>query len=619
MKRHRSLKEVYYISFSLLIAVPVLLVFLTALSVIRKMVLDSAVSAILSSQNAVAASLGESVKDASLQLSHFVYVNNNELMHLAAMTDTADVSKRYHYTAQLDELFQVAMAPKQTVVSGMIYMKDGSHTYLKQEVAIPRSEVMSSDWYRMAVERKNHVAVGCYDPAKVKVTSVGMKQKEMVIAVALSPDIGTDRSEQIDAVVLFIQARIGSLMQELKKKPAFGTTVVIDADGNLIFGEDREGIVLLSLGELNSYDSGVYRMRLNTGPAAGTNQAGPAVSWGSYTGLISDVSGTGWKIYTCVKTSDLTGDFNRIAAVLLAVTTALFGLYIVFSGIFLRTLLTPIQTMVEGLSQVEDGSLEVHIQPAGHHEIRTMIHSFNRMVRRLNASIRENETAQQKKMEAEIRALQSQINPHFLVNTLNSIRFMAQVAKFDGIKKMAEALIRILTSSFRGDHSFYTVAEELEVLDSYIYLMKIRYSDGFTVSYQIQEECRDCRIPRLILQPIVENSIVHGFISLGEEIGQLSIRIWTAGERLYLLIEDNGVGLTDEEISSLLMDDEIPRQRPAHSGIGVRNVFGRLRLHFGDLCSLKIESKKGSFCRTVITLPVIRGEEGDDEKGRDRG
>ena len=94
-----------------------------------------------------------------------------------------------------------------------------------------------------------------------------------------------------------------------------------------------------------------------------------------------------------------------------------------------------------------------------------------------------------------MRALQSQINPHFLVNTLSSIQFMAQVAKFDGIKNMAEALIKILSCSFRSNISFYTAAEEIDVLKSYVYLMKIRYSDGFDVIYEIDESVLDVKLP----------------------------------------------------------------------------------------------------------------------------
>ena len=105
----------------------------------------------------------------------------------------------------------------------------------------------------------------------------------------------------------------------------------------------------------------------------------------------------------------------------------------------------------------------MHIAPKGQSEIRVMIHSFNQMVRQLKILIKENEQQQLKKQEAEMKALQSQINPHFLVNSLSSIRFMAQVSRFEGIRKMAEALIKILSCSFRSNQSTYTIKEELEI------------------------------------------------------------------------------------------------------------------------------------------------------------
>ena len=131
MNKHSSLQKVYYASFAAMVVVPVLLVFLISLSIIRIMMQNTAVSAIESRQKAAVSSLTESIRDASLQLSHFVYVNNYELMEIAARTDTADSNVRYYYTTQLEQLFAVAMAPKQMVLSGMIYMKDGKDTYLK--------------------------------------------------------------------------------------------------------------------------------------------------------------------------------------------------------------------------------------------------------------------------------------------------------------------------------------------------------------------------------------------------------------------------------------------------------------------------------------------------------
>ena len=221
----------------------------------------------------------------------------------------------------------------------------------------------------------------------------------------------------------------------------------------------------------------------------------------------------------------LTASFNRLAFIMIAVILCLFLMFFIFSRYFLKNIIAPVHSIVGGFKSVETGNLDTRVESAGQIEIREMIQSFNHMVERLKISIREKQDAQEKRHEAEMKALQSQINPHFLVNTLNSIRFMAQVSHFDGIRKMAEALISILTCSFRQNASLYSVREELEVLNSYIYLMKIRYSDGFDVEYDIDETCLELRIPRLILQPIVENSIVHGFSEM-EDMGYIKISIY---------------------------------------------------------------------------------------------
>ena len=255
------------------------------------------------------------------------------------------------------------------------------------------------------------------------------------------------------------------------------------------------------------------------------------------------------------------------------------------------------------MREMEEGNLTVHVEPAGQSEIRTMIHSFNRMVRELKASIEENERVQQKKHQAEVRALQSQINPHFLVNTLNSIRFMAQVSRFDGIRKMAEALIKILSCSFRGSISFYTVREELDVLDSYIYLMKIRYSDGFEVEYQIDRGCLDYKMPRLILQPIVENSIVHGLAEKEDDIGHLKISLEEEKESILFTVEDDGRGMTQEEIECLLHPKE--RLDDDNTSIGIENVLGRLKLNFGEQCAVWMEGRQGCYTRTFLRIPKL--------------
>lgn len=246
--------------------------------------------------------------------------------------------------------------------------------------------------------------------------------------------------------------------------------------------------------------------------------------------------------------------------------------------------------------------MDAHVNPVGQAELRVMIHSFNRMARRLKQLIKDNEEQQEKKHEAEIRALQSQINPHFLVNSLNSIRFIAQVSKYEAIARMAEALIKILSCSFRSNAGFYTLKEELDVLDGFIYLMKIRYSDGFEMEYEIGQDCLDCLIPRLILQPIVENSIVHGFDEMEDDIGRIKVSAKEKDGYLVITIRDNGKGMDQEEIARLLSGEET--EASDHLSIGVTNVNTRLVLNYGQDCELKITSERGSFTETAIRLPV---------------
>lgn len=589
-----SLKTVYYRSFLLLIVIPILLVSVISLTLTRYIMEKSAIANINNAQASIESSLSKAIRDVSLQLSHLVYVNDGELMELAAGMDSGDLQTRYDLRNRLSEVFRVAMVPSQDTISAMFYLKDGCTVYLKDEVRIPKEDMEQEAWYRRALEGPNVVSVGAFDTARQNLTYSRLKSGEFVLAAALSPDYQADRSGKLEMVSLFSVTHVGEVIRGFNRDEQLGTTFILDSGGSLIFAGDRYQEAARLLKGLPSGEEGVYRIAFDS--------QGDGHRRG-YTMVVSNVAENGWKIVSCVSTARLTAGYNRVMLVSILVISLLFLLFYLFSRYFLGQIITPLHTVVEGMKEMEEGSLTVHVEPAGQNEIRTMIHSFNRMVRELKASIEENEQVQQKKHQAEVRALQSQINPHFLVNTLNSIRFMAQVSKFDGIRKMAEALIKILSCSFRGSISFYTVREELEVLDSYIYLMKIRYSDGFEVNYNIEQTCLDCKVPRLILQPIVENSIVHGLAEKEDDIGHLTVSLRAEADSLIFTVEDDGRGMTEEEIRQLLTPKE--REEGDNTSIGVENVLNRLKLNFGDLYGISMESQPGRYTKTVLTIPLI--------------
>ena len=594
-----SLKTVYYRSFLLLIVIPILLVSVISLTLTRYFMERSAISTIRNAQASIESSLSKAIRDISLQLSHLVYVNDGEVMELASGMDSGDQQQRYDSRNRLSEVFRVAMVPSQDTISAMFYLKDGCTVYLKDEIRIPKEVMEQEAWYRQALAGPNVVSVGAFDTSRQNLTYSRLKSGEFVLAAAFSPDYQADRSGKMEMVSLFSVTHVGEVIRGFNRDEQLGTTFILDSSGSLIFAGDRYQEASRLLKGLTSKEAGVYKTAFDA-QGNGRRQG--------YTIVVSDVEENGWKIVSCVRTARLTASYNQVTLASILVISLLFLLFYLFSRYFLGQIITPLHTVVEGMKEREEGNLTVHVEPAGQSEIRTMIHSFNRMVRELKASIEENEQVQQKKHQAEVRALQSQINPHFLVNTLNSIRFMAQVSKFDGIRKMAEALIKILSCSFRGSISFYTVREELDVLDSYLYLMKIRYSDGFEVVYDIDETCLDCKVPRLILQPIVENSIVHGLAEKEDDIGHLTVRLKASGDSLIFTVEDDGRGMTEEEIRQLLTHRE--RAEGDNTSRGVENVLSRLKLNFGSRYGIRMESQPGQYTKTILTIPLMNERDG---------
>lgn len=597
LRKKETLKTSYYRSFLLLIVVPILVITMSSIGIIRKMMRDAAIQNIRRAQANIVSTLNTEVKDVSLRLSHFVYVNDNEIMKIAAKTDTEDVSERYHYTRLLTESFNYAMVPVQDILSAIFFMKDGQATYMKDDTALTMEEIKGAAWYQEALNDKNMVKTGFYN---TNVTTSRHNANSFTIVAALSPGIDVDRDGNVEMTALFMTSQAGNMIKDYNREKLLGRTMILGKNGDVLF--DASGTAgLLPAVQPGEEDGAWWHQAVSRRRVQGT----------SYVYVSSKEPETGCQIVSVIEAGALTRDFNRAAMAVIGVTLVLFVLFYRFSSYFLRNIIDPVHNVVEGMEQVEGGNLEVHIEPSGQAEIRTMVHSFNSMVRRLGHLIEENKSQQEKKHEAEIRALQSQINPHFLVNSLNSIRFMAQVAKFEGIRRMAEALIRILSTSFRSNAGFYTLREELEVLDSFVYLMKIRYSDGFEVEYHVDDACLECRVPRLILQPIVENSIVHGFSELVDEIGQIDLFISREDGRVCIAIEDNGKGMPAQEIEQLMSGVGVEKED--HTSIGVVNVLNRLKLNYGDQCELTIVSEPGRFTRTRICIPV------SDDRGREEG
>ncbi len=246
----------------------------------------------------------------------------------------------------------------------------------------------------------------------------------------------------------------------------------------------------------------------------------------------------------------------------------------------------------------------------GEDEVAEIGKVFNRLVRHINDLILRQKEMYEQKQRLEINALQAQINPHFLYNTLDSIRWMAVIQKSTSIANTVMSLENLLRNMAKGAGDKISLGEELSFVQDYVNLQQVRYVEIFDYICQVPKEYMDCRIVKMTIQPIVENAILHGIEPTGT-YGEIRIGARKEGEDLCIYVEDNGAGMDEEELDGVLKDRG-KKNKNSMSGIGIVNVHERLKMIYGERYGLFYESEKGIGTRVTVRIPEERGEGGPE-------
>ncbi len=263
-----------------------------------------------------------------------------------------------------------------------------------------------------------------------------------------------------------------------------------------------------------------------------------------------------------------------------------------------RNIVKPIKVLVRGMKRVEEGDYSPTMNLQRNDEIGLLEDSYNNMVIKLQESIDTLVAKQRQLREAEIKILQAQINPHFLYNTLDAVKWMAKLKKFDEITTIVTQLGTLLRNSIDNNREFLTVRENLEIVNSYIRIQSIRSNEQFSVVYKIDEGVYEYQTPKLMLQPLVENAIIHGLMH-GDIGGVLVIEAWVDSNNLIFVVQDNGVGMSSDQLHQVL-------NQSGSDHIGLCNVDHRIKLYYGVEYGLSVESKIGEGTRVTIKIPKIR-------------
>ena len=261
------------------------------------------------------------------------------------------------------------------------------------------------------------------------------------------------------------------------------------------------------------------------------------------------------------------------------------------------------------MEQVKRGNLTTRVQPDTEDEINILIQEFNSMMRRIDELIKRVESEQLLVKEAEIKALQQQINPHFIYNILETIMGLASEGLDNEVIEVSTCLSDMLRYNTRFEN-VTVIAKELEQIKNYVTVIKIRFEDRFEVYYDVDEECMDCQILKFTLQPLLENAISHG-LSETETGGMLRIRIKKEEDQISIMIYDNGTGIEKEKLQELNERLKVTGERPLefieqYKSLGILNVHLRSKLFYGDGYSIEIFSKETRGTCISIKIPFVR-------------
>jgi two-component system sensor histidine kinase YesM len=350
----------------------------------------------------------------------------------------------------------------------------------------------------------------------------------------------------------------------------------------------------------------------------------------SWLATVRPLESTGWTLLLLADEAALGRRVTRYAWYLYPAIALLALLFVAYAELFFARVAAPIRMIIGHMERVGRGDLEVRAPPQPIHELAELARGFNRMVEETERQKAERERTERERLAAELEALRYQINPHFIANTLHSIRLMALAARADAIADMTRDLMRMLSDSYAGAGLLTELSRELASISAYVGIMKVRFGERFALEIEAQPGTESLLVPRMLLQPIVENSILHGFGGTGGRgrAGRGTIRVAArrelqalpspacselaatalGGEALIICVRDDGAGMKPGARTGPATASG-PRCPDSLHRIGIHNVERRIALNFGAPYGMAIESEPGAFTEVRFVLPALVRDE----------
>lgn len=461
---------------------------------------------------------------------------------------------------------------------------------IKQEVHAEKRE-----WFTQAIENVEnfhfsspHVQNLFDDP-----------QHQHPWVVSLSRQVQLNHKGGMESGVLLVDMNFSGIEQICRNTELFnsGYVYLVSNTGELIY-HPRQQLIYAGLmqeyhEQATSYTDGCHNVNFDGN---------------SYLMTVKTVGYTGWKLVGMVPTDP--GGIGMKQMGLFAVSLLLFFAFLMaFLTFRISAHITdPIYHLEESIKRLENGQENVEIEEGGCYEIQHLGHTINSLVSTMRHLMDDIVQQERQKRKSELDVLQSQINPHFLYNTLDSVIWMTESGRYEESIQMVTSLARLFRISLSKGNEFIPLKDELEHARHYMTIQQIRFKNRFVSEIQADEDVQDLYTIKLIVQPLLENAIYHG-MSEAEDDGVIRVHAYREKEEVWIDVEDNGMGMRPEVAEQLLTANRRTSTSGSGSGIGVINVHQRIQLSFGKQYGLTIESEPDEGTRVRIRIPALREEE----------
>lgn len=446
-----------------------------------------------------------------------------------------------------------------------------------------------NEWFSKAINKKENIH---FTTPHVQNLFVDPDYKYRWV-VSLSRAVELTNNRKSVSGVLLVDMNFSEIEQICKNVNIgkSGYVYLVDGEGEIIY-HPRQQLIYSNLIEENNKTEAAYE----DGNHIETFQGEKRLV------TIKTIGYTGWKVIGVTPMVDIISDYYQIS--IFAVFIMIFAIFIlVFLNMFVSSrIANPIRSLEKCVKKLENGVKDVDISISGSYEIQHLGKAIRSMVNQMHTLMDNIMIEQEAKRKSELNALQEQINPHFLYNTLDSIVWMIENENYDGAIVMVTALARLFRISLSKGKNIITLRDELEHARNYLTIQNIRYKNKFTYKIEADDKILNFASIKLIIQPLIENAIYHGMEFMGGD-GEILVKSYVKENDLYIDVTDNGLGMLQEVADSLLTNESKIEKKG--SGIGLKNVHERIQLYFGTDYGLKIYSEPDEGTTICIHMPAV--------------